>query len=205
MGDLLAASRDLRSFDKEDAESDAGKARAQKLVKDYFADYAQNAAVAPDETDMFGTPPPTREEMMRHFRENGRDAGPRFSVIVNPHLKDDVEAALVTYSNGGENAKPLSRRQDVVMSENLPLFGAVGLPDMKVVCDPAHLRKINNEHLLTLDQIVELPTRYNDPAVVFKDGDRAFVVVTDMVAPNKAGDEKRENVGTLQKPGSIEL
>ena len=123
-------------------------------------------------------------------RFNPKSDDIRFSVAVNPRLREDVEAALVTHSKGGGNAKPLSRRQDVVMSENLPLFGAIGLPDMKVICDPAHLRKINGEHLLTLEQIVELPARYNDPAVVFKDGEKAFVVITDMVAPNKAGVEK---------------
>lgn len=65
----------------------------QQSVVGLGADRGRPArGVAPDETDMFGTPPPTREEMMRHFRENGRDAGPRFSV--NPNLRADIDAAL---------------------------------------------------------------------------------------------------------------
>ena len=182
VGDLLAASRDLRSFDKEDAESDAGKVRAQKLVKDYFEDYAQNAAVTSDETDMFGTPPLTREEMMRHFRENGRDAGPRFSV--NPNLRADIDAALNTDPAKGAVVKGGKR---VVFGRSQRLFPALGLPDGDIYSKAYALRKIANYHNLTAEQLAAAPSLMEEPAAVFDDNGNGYVFLTDAIASDRNG------------------
>jgi len=100
VGDLLAASRELRSFDKEDSESDAGKARSQRFVMDYLEAYARNAAAANDETDMFGTPPATREGLMRWHRANGGAAGARFSVSLQGQREYDDVVRRYTNADG---------------------------------------------------------------------------------------------------------
>lgn len=80
LGDLLAASRDLRSFDAEDRETDAGKKRAQDLVTTFIGDYIRNAdAVNTETVDLLGTPPPSRIELLETHR--GTDASRRFSTI----------------------------------------------------------------------------------------------------------------------------
>ena len=79
LGDLLAASRDLRSFEADDRETEAGKQRAQRLVADYIGDYVRNARAVNTETvDMFGTPPASRTDVLAAQRE--KDGQRRFSI-----------------------------------------------------------------------------------------------------------------------------
>lgn len=86
LGDLLAASRDLRSFEADDRETEAGKQRAQRLVADYIGDYVRNARAVNTETvDMFGTPPASRTDVLEAQRT--RDGRRRFSMNVSDETK----------------------------------------------------------------------------------------------------------------------
>ena len=86
LGDLLAASRDLRSFEADDRETEAGKQRAQRLVADYIGDYIRNARAVNTETvDMFGTPPASRTDVLEAQRT--RDGRRRFSMNVSDETK----------------------------------------------------------------------------------------------------------------------
>lgn len=112
LGDLLAASRDLRSFDAEDRETDAGKKRAQDLVTGFLGDYIRNAdAVNTETVDLLGTPPPSRIELLETHR--GTDASRRFSTAAIDSLKDARTASSVTeageklWANGAVN-RPLT-------------------------------------------------------------------------------------------------
>ena len=82
LGDLFAKAESLRSFDREDAESDAGKKRAIDLITGYLEDYIGNVRAVNTETeDMFGAAPATRAEILAAQRaKGGADGGPRFSV-----------------------------------------------------------------------------------------------------------------------------
>ena len=82
LGDLLAASRDLRSFDAEDRETDAGKKRAQDLVTGFLGDYIRNAdAVNTETVDLLGTPPPSRIELLETHRGTAGGGTVRFSTV----------------------------------------------------------------------------------------------------------------------------
>ncbi len=82
LGDLLAASRDLRSFDGEDRETDAGKKRAQDLVTTFLGDYIRNADAVNTETmDLLGTPPPSRIELLETHRGTAEGGTVRFSTV----------------------------------------------------------------------------------------------------------------------------
>ena len=80
LGDLLARAESLRSFDREDVESAAGKKRVVDLVSGYLADYVANARAVNTETvDMFGTQPASRSDVLEAQRT--RDGQRRFSFV----------------------------------------------------------------------------------------------------------------------------
>ena len=80
LGDLFARSEDLRSFDREDVESAAGKKRVVDLVSGYLADYIANARAVNTETDdMFGAPLASRADVLAAQRARGEN-GARFSM-----------------------------------------------------------------------------------------------------------------------------
>ena len=80
LGDLFARSEDLRSFDREDVESAAGKKRVVDLISGYLADYIANARAVNTETDdMFGAPPASRADVLAAQRARGEN-GVRFSM-----------------------------------------------------------------------------------------------------------------------------
>ena len=81
LGDLFARSEDLRSFDREDVESAAGKKRVVDLISGYLADYIANARAVNTETDdMFGGTPASRAEVLAAQRAKG-ESGARFSIV----------------------------------------------------------------------------------------------------------------------------
>ena len=81
LGDLFARAESLRSFDREDVESEAGKKRVIDLISGYLTDYIKNARAVNTETgDMFGGTPATRAEVMVAQRQAGGENGARFSV-----------------------------------------------------------------------------------------------------------------------------
>ena len=88
LGDMLAEAEELRSFDREDVESAAGKKRVIDLITNYLSDYAAAARAVNTETDdMFGTPPATRAEVLSAQRaKGGADGGARFSVSMRETL-----------------------------------------------------------------------------------------------------------------------
>ena len=90
LGDLFAKAEQLRSFDREDVESEAGKKRVIDLVSGYLTDYIENARAVNTETeDMFGSAPATRAEVMAAQRGKGGEGGAaRFSVEVGDDLSD---------------------------------------------------------------------------------------------------------------------
>ena len=98
LGDLFAEAERLRSFDKEDVESAAGKKRVIDLVSDYLTDYIRNArAVNTDTEDMFGGTPASRADVLAAQRATGgENGGVRFSIDTS-HLseaeKQNLQAA----------------------------------------------------------------------------------------------------------------
>lgn len=80
LGDLFARTEQLRSFDREDVESAAGKKRVVDLITDYLTDYIENAKNVNTETeDMFGGTPASRAEVLAAQRAKG-ESGARFSM-----------------------------------------------------------------------------------------------------------------------------
>ncbi len=80
LGDLFARTESLRSFDREDVESAAGKKRVVDLIADYLTDYIENARNVNTETDdMFGSAPASRAEVLAAQRAKG-ESGARFSM-----------------------------------------------------------------------------------------------------------------------------
>lgn len=82
LGDLFARAEQLRSFDREDVESAAGKKRVIDLISGYLTDYIANARAVNTETDdMFGGTPASRADVLAaQRRAGGEGGGPRFSV-----------------------------------------------------------------------------------------------------------------------------
>ena len=81
LGDLFARTEQLRSFDREDVESAAGKKRVVDLITDYLTDYIENARNVNTETeDMFGGTPASRAEVLAAQRAKG-ESGARFSIV----------------------------------------------------------------------------------------------------------------------------
>ena len=107
-------------------------------------------------------------------------------VETNPNLKDDVAAAVNVDRNKGEIV-PL--RKVVEFSKTPPFLMRLGVPDANIISRADILRKIKGKHLLTEDQIADLPNRYASPVAVMKDG-RNYVILTDMDAPTKTSGEK---------------
>lgn len=182
LGDLFARAEAERSFDREDVESAVGKKRAIDLITGYLEDYIENAKAANTETDdMFGAPPPSRAEVMAAQRAKG-EGGPRFSV--NPHLKEDVSAALNTDPAKGKVEKGGKR---VVFGRSQRLFPALGLPEGDIYSKVYALRKIAAEHNLTAEQIASAPDLMEEPAAVFDDEGKGYIFLTDAIAPDEDG------------------
>ena len=86
LGDLFARTEQLRSFDREDVESAAGKKRVVDLITDYLTDYIENARNVNTETeDMFGGTPASRAEVLAAQRAKG-ESGARFSIAPDENL-----------------------------------------------------------------------------------------------------------------------
>ena len=97
LGDLFAKAESLRSFDREDAESAAGRKRAVDLISGYISDYIANARAVNTETDdLFGARPATRAEVMEAQR--GKGISPRFS-ISEAEAKRQYDNVVAAYTN----------------------------------------------------------------------------------------------------------
>ena len=107
-------------------------------------------------------------------------------VETNPNLKEDVAAAVNVDRNKG---KIVPLRKVVEFSKTPPFLMRLGVPDANIISRADILRKIKGKHLLTEDQIADLPNRYASPVAVMKDG-RNYVILTDMDAPTKTSGEK---------------
>ncbi len=108
----------------------------------------------------------------------------RFSLRVNPRLRDEVEAALNTDRAKGEVVKGGRR---IVFCESPRLFEAIGIPRGTVYTKAHTLRKIAKEHALTAGQIASAPELLERPAAVFDDNGEGYVFLTDATAPDRNG------------------
>ena len=114
----------------------------------------------------------------------------RFSIRVNPRLREEVEAALAKRSSTDTTTRQMKRHEEIEFSENIPFFGFLGLPNVRVVTDVVKIRKFAQKHHLTKEQIADIPNRYDRPVAVMKDGTDGYVVLTDMMAETDNGEEK---------------
>lgn len=112
------------------------------------------------------------------------DEGVRFSI--NPHLREDVNAALNTDPTKGEVVKGGKR---VVFGRSQRLFPALGLPDGDIYSKAYALRKIAADHNLTAEQIISAPDLIEEPAVVFDDNSNGFIFLTDAIAKDEDGND----------------
>ncbi len=108
------------------------------------------------------------------------------TVEANPNLKSDIEAAVNTDRSKG---KVLPLRKVVEFSKTPPFLVSLGVPEANIISRADILRKIKRRHLLTDEQIADLPNRYSAPVAVMRDG-RSYVILTDMEAPTKTSGEK---------------
>ncbi|MBR6734352.1 MAG: hypothetical protein IKL96_08125 [Kiritimatiellae bacterium] len=135
LGDLFAKAESLRSFDREDVESAAGKKRVIDLISDYLADYIANARAVNTETDdMYGGSPASRADVLAAQRATGgADGGARFSIDTEEAQRQyDEVVARYTNEDGTKkrgwmkapNGKPtrLTERQWVLV--RTPAFKA---------------------------------------------------------------------------------
>ena len=142
-------------------------------------------------------PPITREMIEEKARQilRGEPVAPfsslmtkaadaRFSVRVNPTLREDVAAALNTDRAKGEIVKGEKR---VVFCDTPGLLMAVGMPDAKIYSKAYVLRKVEREHGVTADQIVGIPKLINDPVAIFDDYGKGYVVLTTAQTPDEDG------------------
>lgn len=113
------------------------------------------------------------------------DGEMRFSVHVNPKLREDVRTAI----SGDSDGKPVGRRREVEFSEMPDMLKAVGVPDLPIRTRTDIVRKLRRDHGFTERQIVGLPEAYGQPAAVFHDG-KAYVVLTGMQVATRGGVEK---------------
>ncbi len=111
----------------------------------------------------------------------------RFSIRINPNLRSDIDAALVKRTKENPDVKQDKRHKEILFSEDIPFFAAIGLPNLRVVTEVANVRKLNEKHHLDPAAIAELPMRYNAPVAVFRDGDASFVVLTDAMGETDSG------------------
>lgn len=120
--------------------------------------------------------------------DDARDAEEgKFAVgKVNANLKSDVESVL---AKGSETVTQKKRHEDIVFSENVPIFPFLGLSGARVVSDASRVRNMVKKHHLTTNQIADLPNRYGMPVAIMKDG-QGFVALTDMIATSDHGDSK---------------
>ncbi len=130
LGDLFAKSEQLRSFDREDVESEAGKKRVIDLISGYLADYIKNARAVNTETeDMFGGTPATRAEVMAAQRAAG-EGGARFSLSPQAQLEYDEVVARYTNEDGTKkrgwmkapNGKPTRLNESQWVMVRTPTF-----------------------------------------------------------------------------------
>ncbi|MDR2512783.1 MAG: hypothetical protein LBD01_03170 [Puniceicoccales bacterium] len=124
------------------------------------------------------------------FAEDARDSrGDRLSAhdfAISPTLDADVETALNRDTSKGN---PVGKRTRIEFSETPPLLKFVGIPNAKIESTAGIVRKLQDDHGFTKEQIAGLPERYASPVAVFKDGD-GFAILTDFLVPNLGGTMK---------------
>ncbi len=187
LGDLLAASRDLRSFEADDRETEAGKQRAQRLVADYIGDYVRNARAVNTETvDMFGTPPASRTDVLEAQRT--RDGSKRFSFRTSEQIdRDDgtdlseLEKAIAGNLKRGAKARGAQRHYRISKTSDIVrevLGGEYFTVSTKVVND--HAGK-DGDHVVSADDWNHISEALRDPLVIAryaiksKDGRRIYL------------------------------
>lgn len=190
LGDLFARTEQLRSFDREDVESAAGKKRVVDLITDYLTDYIENARNVNTETvDMFGSAPASRDEVLAAQRAKG-ESGARFSMSVNPKLGEDIREAV----NTDRNTKTVvSGHKEVVFASHAPeVLIASGIPDGRIYTHAFILRKMKDDHDLDEVAIENLVVSAQSPAAILHDVDKkkgteAFIILTEQTAKDLNG------------------
>jgi len=157
LGDLFAKAESLRSFDREDVESAAGKKRVIDLISDYLADYIANARAVNTETDdMFGGSPASRADVLAAQRATGGDgSGPRFSVsmreTLDPAAWGDLSSKVKV---AGDGRAPFAFNKGArVKDVKEPLFKAA-VENFK---RQSNYKEIDGHHYLEIDgSLIEL-------------------------------------------------
>ena len=118
------------------------------------------------------------------------DGQQRFSIAVNPHLREEIDKALAKQTDKNGKALQSKRHEDIVFSEHLPFFDFLGLPNLRVVTEVVKVRKFKAKHHLNEDQIASLPEHYNNPVAAIREDDNTFVLLTDLIGEDDHGNKK---------------
>ena len=113
----------------------------------------------------------------------------RYSVAASPTLREDVEAALLKRDAAHPDAIQKGRHDEIVFSENIPVFEFLGLPNLRVVTEVSKIRKFAIKHHLSVDQIVDIPNGYDNPVAIMSDDD-GYVLLTDRQVTTDDGEQK---------------
>ena len=117
------------------------------------------------------------------------DGQQRWSVAASPTLREDVEAALLKRDAAHPDAMQKGRHDEIVFSENIPVFEFLGLPNRRVVTEVSKIRKFAIKHHLSVDQIVDIPNGYDSPVAIMRDED-GYVLLTDRQVTTDDGEQK---------------
>lgn len=133
--------------------------------------------------DANGEPSLSGEVPLAALRKRGD--GSFFSAIVNTKEEDFVVSASKAYEGN------LHNRRRVYVSETPRILQKLGAKDLPLKTSAAIIRKLRDNHYLSLKNIEELRDSIANPIAVFKSKkDGSFVVITDEKAPNESGDVK---------------
>ena len=128
-------------------------------------------------------------DRLRAVNEAADQTDVRFSIRVNPRLREEVEAALAKDADGHYG---VSQGKVVRFADNLPILNFLGVKVDGVFTTADRLRKMAGKHHLGGDQIASLIERADAPAAVFLDidGNGSNVILTDTMADDGNGTVK---------------
>ncbi len=96
-------------------------------------------------------------------------------------MGEDIAAALNIDRTKGKIIKGAKR---ISICESSAIFGALGIPQGLVYTNAYTLRKIKKDHHLTKEQIEKTPELIADSVAVFNDHNKAYILLTDILAPD---------------------
>ncbi len=177
----------MRSWNKEDDETDAGKERAYKFITNFIDDFIKGANDANTETeDLFGDDPPHISEVLANQRAKPNpDGSTRFSIKQEEFnrwnsILDDYEAGNIS---PGANLTVLERTPEVLKR--------IGADDLPITMRGGILQKITGEietkdgqrHGIPVSELRNLQIELDNPIAVFDSITQpdSLVVLTRMI------------------------